>query len=104
MAGPLVLYASQTGNAQVGNSTTAYIWLLCICERLEVRCICAGWGQTVTMCVQDVAERIAREAAYQLYEPRVMPMDSYDITKLVSEQLVIFVTSTTGQVNAAAAS
>jgi sulfite reductase alpha subunit-like flavoprotein len=51
---------------------------------------------------QDVAERAAREAAHQLYAPRVMPMDVYDdIAKLAAEPLVIFVTSTTGQVRRA---
>jgi hypothetical protein len=50
-----------------------------------------------------VAERLAREAEYCLYAPRVMPMDVYDVSKLPAEPLVVFVTSTTGQVGGAAA-
>ncbi|GFR48013.1 hypothetical protein Agub_g9842 [Astrephomene gubernaculifera] len=57
----LVLYGSQTGNAQ------------------------------------DVAERIGREARLRLFKPRVVAMDSYDVTSLPSEQLLVCVTSTTGQ-------
>eukprot|EP00198_Chlamydomonas_reinhardtii_P004798 XP_001694134.1 NADPH-dependent flavin reductase [Chlamydomonas reinhardtii] len=62
MSNPLlILYGSQTGNAQ------------------------------------DVAERIGREARLRLYSPRVVAMDSYDVTSLPAEPLVVFVTATTGQ-------
>ncbi|KAG2446563.1 hypothetical protein HYH02_008550 [Chlamydomonas schloesseri] len=57
----LILYGSQTGNAQ------------------------------------DVAERIGREARLRLYSPRVVAMDSYVVTNLPSEPLVVFVTATAGQ-------
>ncbi|KAG2430599.1 hypothetical protein HXX76_010117 [Chlamydomonas incerta] len=57
----LILYGSQTGNAQ------------------------------------DVAERIGREARLRLFSPRVVAMDSYDVTCLPAEALVVFVTATTGQ-------
>ncbi|GLC34942.1 hypothetical protein PLESTM_000256800 [Pleodorina starrii] len=57
----LILYGSQTGNAQ------------------------------------DVAERIGREARLRLFSHRVMSMDSYDVSRLPSEPLVVCVASTTGQ-------
>ncbi|GIL99953.1 hypothetical protein Vretimale_4988, partial [Volvox reticuliferus] len=57
----LILYGSQTGNAQ------------------------------------DVAERVGREARLRLFIPRVLPMDSYDVTHLPSEGLIVCVASTTGQ-------
>ncbi|EFJ42595.1 hypothetical protein VOLCADRAFT_83643 [Volvox carteri f. nagariensis] len=57
----LILYGSQTGNAQ------------------------------------DVAERIGREARLRLFSPRVVAMDSYDVSQLPGERLVVCVTSTTGQ-------
>ncbi|KAJ7555508.1 hypothetical protein O6H91_05G042300 [Diphasiastrum complanatum] len=57
----LVLYASQTGNAQ------------------------------------DVAERIGREALRRHYHPVVLSLSSYEPHWLPNENMVIFVTSTTGQ-------
>lgn len=48
--------------------------------------------------MQDVAERVAREAALLLYSPAVMPMDAYPIQLLPEERFVVFVTATTGQV------
>lgn len=48
--------------------------------------------------LQDVAERIGREALLHLFAPRVMAMDSYDVTGLPTEQLVVFVAATAGQV------
>lgn len=46
-----------------------------------------------------MAERIGREARLRLYSPRVVAMDSYDVTSLPAEPLVVFVTATTGQVS-----
>ena len=48
---------------------------------------------------QDVAERIGREAKRLLFVPRIMPMDTYDVSGLPLEQSagIIFVVSTTGQ-------
>lgn len=51
------------------------------------------------MYVQDVAERMAREARLLLFTPSIMPMDAYPIQQLPEEQYVVFVTSTTGQVS-----
>ena len=48
--------------------------------------------------LQDVAERIAREARARHYQPRVLPMDAYDVRMLPEEEQVILVASTTGQV------
>lgn len=47
--------------------------------------------------LQDVAERVAREAQLLLYSPAVMPLDSYPIQQLPEERFVVFVTATTGQ-------
>ena len=49
--------------------------------------------------MQDIAERIAREARARHYSPRVQPMDAYDVRLLPEEEVVVFVTSTTGQVS-----
>jgi sulfite reductase alpha subunit-like flavoprotein len=54
-------------------------------------------------CLQDVAERIAREAQLLLYSPAVLPMDSYPMQQLPEERFVIFVTATTGQARKAVA-
>jgi hypothetical protein len=53
---------------------------------------------TATLGLQDVAERISREAKRRYYAPRVMPLDTYDVSQLPHEALIIFVTATTGQV------
>lgn len=45
-----------------------------------------------------MAERIGREAKLRQYAPRVMAMDAFDVRLLPEEPLVVFVTSTTGQV------
>ncbi|PNH06235.1 NADPH-dependent diflavin oxidoreductase 1, partial [Tetrabaena socialis] len=52
-----------------------------------------GWGGD-----EDVAERIAREAALRLFSPvRVQAMDSYDVRGLPSEGLLVCVAATAGQ-------
>ncbi len=48
--------------------------------------------------LQDVAERIAREAQLLLYKTRVMAMDAYAIQNLPTETAMIFVAATAGQV------
>jgi sulfite reductase alpha subunit-like flavoprotein len=48
---------------------------------------------------QDVAERIEREAKARHYAARAVAMSAYDIRQLPQEQAVIFVASTTGQVD-----
>jgi sulfite reductase alpha subunit-like flavoprotein len=53
----------------------------------------------LTFHVQDVAERLAREARILRFQPRCIPMDAYDVTQLPQEQLAVFVASTTGQVS-----
>ncbi|KAJ8039423.1 NADPH-dependent diflavin oxidoreductase 1 [Holothuria leucospilota] len=60
------------------------------------RKLCILYGsQTGT--AQDVAERIGREARRRHFSTRVMPLDSYEISTLIQESLVIFVVATTGQ-------
>jgi sulfite reductase alpha subunit-like flavoprotein len=82
----LVLYGSQTGNAQV----------LCECNR--------WYALPVTLNApckqQDVAERISRESRVLYFSPRIMPLDTYDVTSLPRETAVVFVVSTAGQVDA----
>ena len=48
--------------------------------------------------MQDVAERIGREARARHWQPRVLPIDAYDVRLLPEESEVILVASTTGQV------
>lgn len=48
--------------------------------------------------MQDVAERISREAKLRLYRPRVLAMDAYPMQQLTTERAVVFVTATAGQV------
>ena len=84
----LILYGSQTGNAQVQQlgSLPAYFlskWLGQLCDGCCAR--------------QDVAERIGREAFARHYRLRVAAMDEYDIAQLPAERHVVFVASTTGQ-------
>ena len=108
MAAPLlVLYGSQTGNAQ------ARLLVPCAAHRKPVM-----WRQalrrvqglmqracrkytatslTLAWVPQDVAERIAREAAVRHFRPHVAAMDDYDIARLPANELVVFVASTTGQ-------
>lgn len=52
--------------------------------------------------LQDVAERIGREAKLRHYHPRIMAMDAFPVTQLPQWELVVFVASTTGQVGSAA--
>ncbi|XP_054468741.1 NADPH-dependent diflavin oxidoreductase 1 [Anoplopoma fimbria] len=46
---------------------------------------------------QDTAQRIARQALKRQLQVRVMPLDNYNVANLISETLVVFVCSTTGQ-------
>ncbi len=50
-------------------------------------------------CTQDVAERVAREAARRHYAPRVLPADAYlpMVARLPAEPALVWVASTTGQ-------
>lgn len=52
-----------------------------------------------TGCAQDLAEHIWRESKKYHFSGRVLAMDSYAVTSLIREQLVVFVCSTTGQGN-----
>lgn len=49
--------------------------------------------------LQDVAERIGREAARRHFSPRVLPCDAYvpHVAGLPTQAAVVFVASTTGQ-------
>ncbi|XP_070532421.1 NADPH-dependent diflavin oxidoreductase 1-like [Ptychodera flava] len=46
---------------------------------------------------EDVAERVGREAKRRHMSTKVMAMDTYTITNLIHEPLVVFVCATTGQ-------
>ncbi|XP_067296248.1 NADPH-dependent diflavin oxidoreductase 1 isoform X1 [Pseudorasbora parva] len=46
---------------------------------------------------QDTAERIGRQAQRRRMRVRVEALDSYNVTNLISESLVVFVCATTGQ-------
>ncbi|XP_069025143.1 NADPH-dependent diflavin oxidoreductase 1 [Embiotoca jacksoni] len=46
---------------------------------------------------QDTAQRIRRQAQRRRLQARVLPLDSYNVADLISESLVVFVCSTTGQ-------
>ncbi|XP_070844454.1 NADPH-dependent diflavin oxidoreductase 1 [Chaetodon trifascialis] len=46
---------------------------------------------------QDTAQRIARQARRKQLQVQVLPLDAYTVTNLISESLVVFVCSTTGQ-------
>ncbi len=50
-----------------------------------------------TGCAEEVAERVAREAAARHLTPVLLSMDEYDVRMLPSENLAVFVCSTTGQ-------
>ena len=43
---------------------------------------------------------MAREAICRHFEPLVLPMDAYSLSRLPTEKLIVFVASTTGQVSA----
>lgn len=51
------------------------------------------------LCMQDVAERVAREAARRHFAPRVLPADAYlpTVARLPAEPALVWVASTTGQ-------
>ncbi|XP_012708989.2 NADPH-dependent diflavin oxidoreductase 1 [Fundulus heteroclitus] len=46
---------------------------------------------------QDTAHRIGRQAQRRRVKVRVLPLDGYNVAHLISESLVLFVCSTTGQ-------
>ncbi|CAH3041690.1 unnamed protein product [Porites lobata] len=46
---------------------------------------------------QEVAERIGREAKRRHLSASVLALDDYDVTRLIDEELVVFVCATTGQ-------
>ena len=50
--------------------------------------------------VQEVAERIGREARSRGIKARVMALDAYNVHNLPAEQLAVFVVATAGQVGA----
>uniref|UniRef100_A0A8C3ALA1 NADPH-dependent diflavin oxidoreductase 1 n=1 Tax=Cyclopterus lumpus TaxID=8103 RepID=A0A8C3ALA1_CYCLU len=59
-------------------------------------CLLVLYGsQTGT--AQDTAQRIARQAQRRQLQVRVLPLDNYNVANLISESLVVFVCSTTGQ-------
>ena len=81
----LILYGSQTGNAQVSALDAMYV-----CAQSMSRSNRLPFEQ-------DVAERIAREGKRRHFAPRVMAMDAFPVTSIPEERIVVFVCSTTGQ-------
>ncbi|XP_053380905.1 NADPH-dependent diflavin oxidoreductase 1-like isoform X2 [Mercenaria mercenaria] len=61
----------------------------------ERRLLILFGSQTGT--AQDVAEKLSREARRRHFLTKVVALDSYDIADLITEKLVVFVCSTTGQ-------
>ncbi|CAG2236502.1 NADPH-dependent diflavin oxidoreductase 1 [Mytilus edulis] len=53
--------------------------------------------QEIKGTAQDVADKVYREAKRRHFSARVTALDSYDISNLIQEKLVIFVCSTSGQ-------
>lgn len=92
----LILYGSQTGNAQVIRSPAqqAKRQQQALLAHRELRKLL---HHVFVVALQDVAERVAREAQLLLYSPAVMPLDSYPIQQLPEERFVVFITATTGQ-------
>ena len=104
----LILYGSQTGNAQARFLPPC----ACPCHERSImhllaplqisnrqRCVrlssCIDCAFMVAS--QDVAERIGREAAVRHFRPHIAAMDEYSIAQLPTNRLVVFVASTTGQ-------
>lgn len=83
----LILYGSETGNAQARGAPVqgGNRWLM---HHLQPP-------------LQDVAERIAREARRRHYNPSCSALDAYDLQGLADEPFVVFVVATTGQVRQA---
>lgn len=46
---------------------------------------------------QDISENVWRESKKYHFKGSVMSMDDYDVRKLIDEEVVIFICSTTGQ-------
>lgn len=112
----LILYGSQTGNAQARSKA---VLLRLLGSSAGLRPSRSGPAATrgaarvhappstpdpraaaAAAAAQDVAEAVAREARLRLFEPRVLAMDAYPVLGLPSEPAVVFVASTTGQVRA----
>lgn len=109
MATPLlILYGSQTGNAQVRAASISHTCgsLQRRPQPVQRRAHPLPHAKPATSrprprpAPQDVAEGIAREGRLLLFEPRVLPMDAYPVQSLPGEAAVVLVTSTTGQVGA----
>ena len=47
---------------------------------------------------EEVAERVGREAVRLHFDAEVSSLDNFDVRRLPSSSLVVYVTSTTGQV------
>ena len=91
----LILYGSQTGNAQVCALDGLLAALL-----PRSRTPAAPHSPTHPHpCTQDVAERIGREAARRHFAPRVLPADAHlpAVAGLPAEPALVWVASTTGQ-------
>lgn len=95
----LVLFASQTGTAQVRDRLIAGHWLslrmtmLCQCgQGIDLLWSLPGWRS------QDVAERVARQAENRGLAVSYSSMDDFmpHMSTLPSEPRVVFVASTTG--------
>jgi sulfite reductase alpha subunit-like flavoprotein len=70
--------------------------VFCLLPAMENRRLLVLYGSQ-TGCAEEVAERVAREAAARHLVPILLSMDEYDVRMLPSETLAVFVCSTTGQ-------
>ena len=62
----------------------------------ERRLVVLYGSQTGT--AEEVAERVGREAVRLHFDTEVSSLDNFDVRRLPSSSLVVYVTSTTGQV------
>ena len=84
----LILYGSQTGNAQVRS------------DRCPPHQMYLSHPSTAAS-AQDVAERIGREGKRRHFTTRIMAMDAFPVNHLPQASAAVFICSTTGQVSAA---
>ena len=99
----LVLYGSETGNAQVRfalsrprPSPRARRFAGRVPDPQSIRLTPPSLEPDPRR-LQDVAERIGREATRRRYAVNVLAMDDYEVTELPNARRVVFVTSTMGQ-------
>ncbi len=89
----LILYGSQTGNAQARRGRACCALPAGPCAHLAARAL----TRPAHAPAQDAAERLGREAYARHYAPVVCSTAAFPPETLPSEPRVVFVVSTTGQ-------